>query len=268
MSQHFKIIICCRNCQPWIEYSIKSLLNQTNKNWKVLIVDDCSRDRTHEIIKGLINNDNRFSLVHNEGIPKKLLCNTVEGIKIMKPQDEDVIVFLDGDDWLAGSYVLEYLANIYADENVWITWGSYAHTNGKNIDPSVDYSKSTGSGWARPLDPNIRIRASWRFSHLKTCKYFLWKNIKDGDLRLRTTGGYYPCATDFAIMYPMVEMAGQFHSKFISRVMYVYNLGHPEAWTNKKLQGINRICAGEITNRESYPEKTKEELLMWNRKNE
>ena len=261
MSQQFKVIICCRNCQPWIEYTIKSLLNQTYKNWKALIIDDCSTDNTYEIVKGLVSSDDRLSLIRNEGIPKKVLQNTVEGIKVLKPQDEDVIVFLDGDDWLAGSYVLAYLAEVYADDNIWVTWGSYAHSSGKNPDLSIDYSKSIGSGWSKELDPNIRVRASWRFSHLRTCKYFLYKNVKDEDLRLRATGVYYSSAPDFAVMFPMVEMAGIEHGKFIPRVMYVYNLGHPEAWSNKKKQGINRACAGEITNREPYMKKTKAELL-------
>lgn len=261
MSQHFKIIMSCRNVEKWIEYSITSLLNQGYENWKAIITDDCSTDKTHDILKSLVMNNNKIVLIRNEGKPKKVLHNAVNAIKTSKPQDEDVIVSLDGDDWLASSDVLEYLAGVYADNNIWVTWGSYAHNSGRNPNLSVDYSKSTGGGWARPFDSNVRVRASWRFSHLRTFKYFLWKNIRDKDFRLRATGEYYPTAIDLATMYPTIEMAGRNHCRFISKIMYVYNLGHPEAWTNKKLQDISRMCAAEITNRESYSEKTKAELL-------
>lgn len=44
--------------------SIESILNQTYKNFELLIIDDCSNERSTKIIESY--NDNRIKLVHNE----------------------------------------------------------------------------------------------------------------------------------------------------------------------------------------------------------
>ena len=45
------------------------------------------------------------------------------------------------------------------------------------------------------------------FSHLKTFKYKLYKNLDLDDLK--KNGEYIKSATDAAIMYPLLEMAGK-----------------------------------------------------------
>lgn len=63
-------------------------------------------------------------------------------------------------------------------------------------------------------------------SHLRTWKSWLWKKIKEEDLR-DPDGVYWPVPGDFTFMWPMVEMAGLKHFRFISDVLYVYNEGNP-----------------------------------------
>lgn len=260
MKQHFKVIITCRNVERWINYSIKSLLKQKYKNWSGIVIDDCSTDRTYSILEGLTKSSNKITLVRNSQ-RKKVLCNIIMGIRKLDPCDEDVVVILDGDDWLARPNILSYLADIYANNEIWLTWGSYVNHNGKNPNLSADYSKIARGVWARNAPEDWNVRKDWRYSHLRTCKYFLWKNIKDKDFRLKATGEYYPTAPDLAAMYPMLEMAGPLHCKFIPKVMYVYNVGNPQSWANTKKISININCATEIKNRKSYLIKTKKELL-------
>jgi len=63
------------------------------------------------------------------------------------------------------------------------------------------------------------------FSHLRTFKFFLWKQIRDASLR-DAQGRYFRAAWDLAIMYPFLEMAG--HSiKYIHDILYVYNCESP-----------------------------------------
>ena len=58
----------------------------------------------------LINNDERQGAMAN--IHKAVhMCD-----------DGDIIVNYDGDDWFSGPHVLELLNQVYADENVWMTW--------------------------------------------------------------------------------------------------------------------------------------------------
>ena len=103
---HFKIIIPMYNVEKWIQTTIRSVLSQTHTDYEVMIVDDISTDNSCDKVRQLIENDDRFQLVVNN--TKKLaLKNIVEGIAAMTPGDEDVIVTLDGDDWLPNERVLE-----------------------------------------------------------------------------------------------------------------------------------------------------------------
>ena len=49
-----KIILPNYNKFNFIEESINSVLNQTFKDWKLYIIDDCSTDNTNQIISDLI----------------------------------------------------------------------------------------------------------------------------------------------------------------------------------------------------------------------
>ena len=78
--------------------------------------------------------------------------------------------------------------------------------------------------YCTPIPDTRTYRRSgvWRTSHLKTWKKWLWDKIRDEDLRF-PDGRYFDAATDNAFMYPMIEMAGMAHHKFIDKVLYLYN---------------------------------------------
>lgn len=72
--------------------SIESILNQTYKNFKLLIIDDCSDKKSTEIIESY--RDDRIELIHNEknlGLDKSLN----KGIELI---DTDYIIRMDTDD--------------------------------------------------------------------------------------------------------------------------------------------------------------------------
>lgn len=58
------VIMPSCNTGRFIEESIQSVINQTYKNWELLIVDDCSTDDTDEVVKRF--NDNRIKYIKNE----------------------------------------------------------------------------------------------------------------------------------------------------------------------------------------------------------
>lgn len=45
------IITPTYNCGKYIEETIKSVINQTHKNWEMIIIDDCSTDNTKSIVE-------------------------------------------------------------------------------------------------------------------------------------------------------------------------------------------------------------------------
>ena len=51
------IIICCYNSGKYLSGTVDSIINQTYKNWHIIIVDDGSTDNTNDIIEGYISRD-------------------------------------------------------------------------------------------------------------------------------------------------------------------------------------------------------------------
>ena len=62
----FRIVIPFFNSERYIEKCIDSIQNQSFKNFKALIIDDCSTDNSFEIAQMKIKNDERFSIIKNK----------------------------------------------------------------------------------------------------------------------------------------------------------------------------------------------------------
>jgi Glycosyltransferases involved in cell wall biogenesis len=60
------VMMACYNAELYIEQAIESILNQTYKNFELIIVDDGSTDNSTEIIKNLAKNDRRVKLYYNK----------------------------------------------------------------------------------------------------------------------------------------------------------------------------------------------------------
>ena len=54
----------------------------------------------------------------------------------------------------------------------------------------------------------------------------MWKKIEEKDLK-DEFGEYWSVAGDLSFMYPMLEMSGMEHFKFVSDVLYNYNESNP-----------------------------------------
>ena len=62
----FSIIIPTFNRAHMIHLAIKSVFNQTYKNWELIIVDDGSTDNTKEIIDKYIEKDKRVKYLYQK----------------------------------------------------------------------------------------------------------------------------------------------------------------------------------------------------------
>lgn len=91
------IIMPAYNAEKYIEEAIQSVLKQTYTNWELIIVNDCSTDKTEQIIKKYQEQDQRIrlcSLIKNKGVANAR--NTA-----IKNAVGRYLAFLDSDDmWL------------------------------------------------------------------------------------------------------------------------------------------------------------------------
>jgi len=87
------IILPTYNCKKYIEETINSIIFQTFKNWKLLIVDDASQDVTRDIIKKYLN-DKRINLKEIKKNKGAGFCRNLA----LRYSDSKYVAFIDSDD--------------------------------------------------------------------------------------------------------------------------------------------------------------------------
>jgi glycosyltransferase involved in cell wall biosynthesis len=218
VNNHFKIIVPSYNNELWLHMCLRSVRLQSYDNYQCIIIDDCSSDKSVEIIKKEIAGNSKFTLVENNE-RKLALRNIYEAVDDFELNDEDIIVTLDGDDWFATKQALEILNNRYKETNCLITYGSYIEH------PSKTRGKFSQQIPKEVIETNTFRESRWMSSHLRTFKYKLWKQIKKEDF-LEEDGRFCDGAWDMIFMFPMLEMAG-FRSTFIRDILHIYNRSNP-----------------------------------------
>jgi glycosyltransferase involved in cell wall biosynthesis len=89
------VIMPAYNAEKFIGEAIESILNQTFKDFEFIILDDCSTDKTWEIIKGYAKKDKRIVAVKNEK-NLKISATLNKGILLARGK---YISRMDADDW-------------------------------------------------------------------------------------------------------------------------------------------------------------------------
>lgn len=90
------IIMPSWNTGRFIEEAIQSVLDQTYTNWELLIVDDCSTDKTEDVVEKYLS-DKRIKYFHNA----KNSGAAITRNKAMREARGEWIAFLDSDDlWI------------------------------------------------------------------------------------------------------------------------------------------------------------------------
>lgn len=94
MDELVSIITPVYNCEKLIKETIKSVQEQTYENWEMILVDDCSTDKSEEIIKSIMKEDIRvkyFKLDENSGA-------AVARNYALEKSNGRFIAYLDADD--------------------------------------------------------------------------------------------------------------------------------------------------------------------------
>ncbi|CUI17021.1 putative glycosyl transferase family 2 protein [Candidatus Protochlamydia naegleriophila] len=219
MHGRLKIIVPSFNSVKYLPKTLHSIEMQTVKDIDVCVVDDCSTLPQQRVIIEEFCRRNRWSFIFhtcNQGA----LVSIKDGIESMQCQDDDVIVIIDGDDWLSDDQVFKTLQEVYAAPEVYLTYGSF-ETYPKNC-INITYAAPVSP---EVIEKQLYRQTPWIYHHLKTFRFRLWKHLKDKDLR-NAQGDYYMVTSDRAIFYPLLELAGH-HIRHIDRILYIYNVENP-----------------------------------------
>lgn len=213
----FVVVIPSYNNEEWCEKNLKSVFSQDYKNYRILYVDDASSDHTYEKVKTIIQKhhmQNKVILIRNE---KRLgaMANLYQMIHLC--ENHEIVVSLDGDDWFAHDHVLKRLNEVYANPDVWMSYGqniTYPTYQIKLCKP-FDYEYLLSHGYRSH---------EWVTSQLRTFYAGLFKKIDRKDLVMNDS--FLKAGCDFGYMFPMLEMSGG-RFCFLEEVLYIYNQATP-----------------------------------------
>lgn len=88
------VVITMFNEEKSIEHTIEQMIEQTFHHYEVILIDDCSSDKTYQIAKSKIKYEPRFKLYRNEQNEGPAFSRN-KGLELAKGK---YIIFLDADD--------------------------------------------------------------------------------------------------------------------------------------------------------------------------
>jgi glycosyltransferase involved in cell wall biosynthesis len=120
MSEKFSILTATYNCAKYLNDWANSILNQDYDNIEVVLVDDHSKDKTNDIVKGFYKKfkDKNIEFKYLKS-PKKLFCGSAYNLAL-KNANGTYFGILDSDDMLE-SFACKTIVEIY-DKNPKIAW--------------------------------------------------------------------------------------------------------------------------------------------------
>lgn len=94
----FYIVVPVFKAELFIEQCVNSVLNQTYPNWKLILVDDGSPDKSGEICENFAANNKKIHVIHQEN--KGQIAARMAGVKhiLDNKQPNSFVCFLDSDD--------------------------------------------------------------------------------------------------------------------------------------------------------------------------
>jgi glycosyltransferase involved in cell wall biosynthesis len=221
--KNFIFVIPSYNNERWVEQNLKSVLDQDYpvEHFGVIYINDCSTDNTAARVAEVVANHPKGKVVSiiNNATRQGAMRNFFEVVN-QRCLPSEIVVNLDGDDWLADNDVLSYLNSIYGDSGVWVTYGRY-----KYYPYDCPFTPGTAPYPAHIVQNGLFRKDAFRASHLRTYYAWLFQKIAPKDLK-NSKGEFFSMCPDLAIMYPILEMASEHHC-CVDKTLCVYNIANP-----------------------------------------
>ena len=179
-SSKVDIILTNYNKSNFIEEAINSVINQTFTNWKLIIIDDCSEDKSKKILSNYQNNKIKIIfLSKNKGVA---FCRNL-GIRL---SNSKYISFLDADDYWSKNKLLEQIS-FMEKFNYGFTYTAYTpfieKKNKKILKKKItapdsfnynQFLKNTSIGMSSMIIERSIMKTT-KFRNLKICEDYLFK---------------------------------------------------------------------------------------------
>lgn len=130
MKYYISVILCCYNSQKFIKETLKSIKEQTFKNYELIIIDDGSEDETVRILENFIevNQEIVIKLIkqNNMGLPK------ARNVALSHCK-YNLIAIIDHDDIWVNNKLSEQISHIKKNENCYLFFSDFQYLNYNSI---------------------------------------------------------------------------------------------------------------------------------------
>lgn len=215
------IIIPVYNAEAYLEQCMHSVLDQSLADIEVICVDDCSTDRSYQIMQEFCAGDSRVTIFHFDE-PKSALQARKAGVMAAEGQ---YILFLDADDYLEPD-ACQKIYNKIKQEEVDILHFSSRVVNCANLPQGrIDSNQRM----LMPYQKKITGTAVFEACFLEK-KYFftLWNKLFNAELCKKAFGYmedlYLPKAQDLYSFFIIAYFANSYFG-WVSEPLHNYCLG-------------------------------------------
>lgn len=220
-NKSFVIVIFSYEQDGYCEKNLQSVFSQSYPHFRVIYLNNGHGVESYNRARNFISKsgyDEKVTFIKNSN-EKQLFDIFYQAIHSCK--DDEIVIHLEGTDWLANDHVLEKLNKAYMDPDVWLTYGDY-----------MDYPSLKKQEMEPTVNKMLREfkadKAPWMLSHLKTYYAGLLKELTptlDGLNEKVASDG------DKMLMLSLLKV-GKWHVRFIPEVLSI----HQEVKKSKELK--------------------------------
>lgn len=113
------VIIPNFNHAPFLKERIDSVLNQTYKDFEIIILDDCSTDNSREIIESYRGNEKISKIIYNQENSGSTFKQWTKGISY---SEGDWIWIAESDDWCSEFFLENLVNDLIKDSSIAFTY--------------------------------------------------------------------------------------------------------------------------------------------------
>lgn len=209
------------NAEKYVERCIRSVAAQDYFDYTMYIIDDKSTDNTVQVVRDTIKSlpenirDNFILITNHEN--KGAVEN--QHNTIFKYAFQDIVMLLDGDDWLVNNPNIFNMYNeIYAN-GAEMTYGSCWSLADKIPLISQEYPPAVKQ---KRDYKNYKFNWGIPYTHLRTFTVSLIDSIDDNMLK-DLEGNFYKAGGDGALFYELLKVANPDKIVVVPDIVYVYN---------------------------------------------
>lgn len=253
------VVMSCYNSEKYVGDAIKTLINQTYKNWELVIVNDFSTDNSLKVINKIIKKFeiiNKIKIINHE---KNYGCGTSLSDAIANSTGE-LIAVLDSDDALSSKDSIRIMVN----EHIKHPEASLVYSNYWECNSELKKIKQFKT--RQILINETYLGTKIRISHFKVFKRSFYNKTPGVNRNLRQT-------VDKDLVLKLEEVGKLIH---VDHELYLYrqrrdNLTKSVSHKNKEYKTFVKIMRYKVYNearkRRGLKLKNVEEITEWEKNN-